>query len=315
MQEKGKNAKVTVIGLAGQSAFFKTEHFPLPGETIACASLFFEPGGKGYNQAIACARMGGDTTFIGAVGEDENADVCRKGLEKEGIRTYLIPKQIPTAYAVITTDLDGENTVQVFPGAANELEAADLYTEEVQQIIKDSDYLLLQNELSLDCLKAAIEIAKMHHVPIILNPAPAENLPVEILEDCEVITPNYGEAKMLFGYQQTEDPSEEALLERVLKTGVKCAVITMGARGALLLDENGYRRIPAFFFDKAVDTTGAGDTFNGVLCAALAAGKGLDEAAELAAIAAGISVTRPGAAGSIPEQAEVRIGKKLRELR
>lgn len=300
-----KKGKVGVIGLAGQSAFMTAEHFPQPGETISCSSLFFELGGKGFNQAVACARMGVQTVFIGAVGEDANGKECKATLEREGITTYLIKKKEPTAYAVITTDSDGENTVEVFSGAAKKLQASDLFEEKIQKELGDCDYLLLQNELSLECLEASIEMARKLDIPVIFNPAPAKNIPTGLLEKCEVLTPNYGEAKELIGFWENEQPSEKELWECFRKQKVKNAVITMGSKGALLLDESGYKNIPVFSYGTSVDTTGAGDTFNGTLTAALTMGKGLEEAIEMAVIAAGISVTRHGAAGSIPTEAEV----------
>ena len=300
-----KNKKVAVIGLAGQSAFMTAHHFPTPGETIACSSLFFEPGGKGYNQAIACARMGVETVFIGAVGDDANGAACKAGLEKEGITACLTKKDEPTAYAVITTREDSENTVSVYSGAAKYLSGEDLQRDEVRRELIDCDFLLLQNELSVECLKASFALACRLQIPVIFNPAPADHIPQECLRSCEVITPNYGEAKTLAGFAAEEEVSEEELLEALKKLGVKRAVITMGSKGALLIDEGTAGRIPAVFCGTAIDTTGAGDTFNGSLIAALALGKSLKEAAGIAAVAAGISVTRRGAAGSIPSSDEV----------
>ncbi len=300
-----KNGKVAVIGLAGQSAFMTAQHFPEPGETVSCGSLFFEPGGKGYNQAIACARMGVKTVFVGAVGDDANGEACRRGLEKEGIITRLVKKKESTAFAVITTVPDGENTVQVFSGASKGLEETDLYEESIQKELTDCDYLLIQNELSEDCLRACLKLAGKMNIPVILNPAPAKNIAVELLGECELVTPNYGEAKHLAGFLENEQPSEPELVEALRKYRVKRAIITMGGKGSLLMDEQGYKRIPAFSIGKAIDTTGAGDTFNGTLAAALALENRLETAVRLAAVAAGISVTRRGAAGSIPTKTEV----------
>lgn len=297
--------KVAVIGLAGQSAFLTAEHFPNPGETISCSSLFFEPGGKGYNQAIACARMGVQTVFIGAVGNDAGGEECRRALEREGILTCLVKKKVPTAYAVITTIPDGENTVEVFSGAARELDVSDLYEEAIQKELKECDYLLLQNELSADCLKASLELAKELNLPVILNPAPADQIPAGFLSRCQLITPNYGEACALAGFTDTDKPSEQELMEAFHKKNIKKAVITLGGQGSLLIDETGYQKIPVFSYGTAVDTTGAGDTFNGTLTAGLALGETLENAVRLAAIAAGIGVTRKGAAGSIPQKDEV----------
>lgn len=300
-----KKPRVGVIGLGGQSAFMATDHFPAPGETISCQRLFFEPGGKGYNQAIACARMGVDTVFIGAMGADAHAEVCRKDLEKEGITACLIPKNIPTAFAVITTDKHAENTVAVFGGAAKALTPEDLRSDAVMQQLRRCTYLLLQNELHADCLLEACKIGQELGIPVIFNPAPAESVSTEAIAGSTLITPNYGEAKRLTGYAETEQPTGQQLAERLAQQGVMRAVITMGAEGALVMEQGEISEIPAFSLGQAVDTTGAGDTFNGVLTAALAVGKTLRQAVSVAAVAAGIGVTRPGAAGSIPTKTEV----------
>lgn len=302
--------KIGVIGLGGQSAFLSAAHFPVPGETVSCGGLFFEPGGKGYNQAIACARMGVETVFVGAVGKDDNAAACRQDLIRQGVIPCLVEKNIPTAYAVIMTDKSGENTVSVFPGAAKALTPEDLHSEQVMSQIRDCSHLLLQNELTPECLLEACRLGRELHIPVIFNPAPAGNIPREALVCSTLITPNYGEAKQLAGFGEKEYPTGEALAERFAEQGICNAVITMGGDGAILMEQGKISAIPAFSAGTAVDTTGAGDTFNGFLTGALALGKPLQEAARLAAVAAGISVTRKGAAGSIPTMEEIeKFGK------
>ncbi len=306
-----KKPKIGVIGLGGQSAFLATEHFPAPGETVSCRELFFELGGKGYNQAVACARMGVDTVFIGAVGRDDNGRACREDLIREGVIPCLIEKDIPTAYAVIMTDSSGENTVSVFPGAAKAITPEDLHSEPVFARLKECTCLLLQNELSAECLLEACKIRQELGIPVILNPAPARDIPVEAIKSSALITPNYGEAKCLTGFSEYEQPTDEELAERFVQQGVCNAVITMGGQGALIMENGKTCRIPAFSCGKAVDTTGAGDTFNGFLTAVLSLGKSLSDAARIAAVAAGIGVTRHGAAGSIPTKAEVDAYEKI----
>ncbi len=300
-----KKTKIGVIGLGGQSAFMSAGHFPAPGETVSCQSLFFEPGGKGYNQAVACSRMGVDTVFIGAVGKDDNGKACREDLLRQGVIPCLIEKEIPTAFATIMTDSSGENTVSVFPGAAKLLTPEDLRSDKVMTQFRECIYLLLQNELSPDCLLEACKIGKELEIPVVFNPAPAENIPMEAIQSSALITPNYGEAKHLTGFLENEQPTGEELAECLKEQGVFRAVITMGGQGALVMEQGKIQRIPAFSCGQAVDTTGAGDTFNGFLTAALSMGESLCDAARMAAVAAGISVTRRGAAGSIPTKAEV----------
>lgn len=298
--------KVCVIGLTGQSAFLKTDHFPRPGETVSCASLFFEPGGKGHNQAVACARMGAETVFIGAVGEDANAEACRSALEREGIAACLIPKKEPTAFASITTDGTGENTVEVYTGAAGLLAPGDLAGNEIRKRVEDCAWFLLQNELSLECLEASLRLAASVGGRVILNPAPAENLTEAMLEQCDIITPNYGEAAALAGWPADRRPADEKLCACFSKRRNGDTLITLGGEGVWLIRNGVCRHMGAYSHGPVVDTTGAGDTFNGVLAAILAGGGTLEEAAGAAVIAAGISVTRRGAAGSIPTGTEVR---------
>ena len=193
----------------------------------------------------------------------------------------------------------------VFSGAAKALTAEDLRSERVMGQLKDCSYLLLQNELLPDCLLEASRIGQELGIPVIFNPAPAQNIPPEVIRSSLWITPNYGEAKYLAGYAQAEQPTGRQLAERLLAQGVCNGVITMGSHGAILMEKGEICEIPAFSAGTAVDTTGAGDTFNGFLTAALSLGKTPREAAKLAAVAAGISVTRTGAAGSIPTMAEV----------
>lgn len=305
-----KKPKIGVIGLGGQSAFLSADRFPAPGETISCGGLFFEPGGKGYNQAIACAQMGVDTVFVGAIGRDDNGKACKQDLVSKGVIPCWIEKELPTAYAVITTDAKGENTVCVFPGAAKALTPADLRSDRVISVLRECTCLLLQNELSPACLLEACKIGQELGIPVIFNPAPAENIPPEIMRCCSLITPNYGEAKLLAGFAPQAQPTGCQLAECFAKQGVQNAVITMGGDGALVMERGEICKIPAFSC-KPVDTTGAGDTFNGVLTAMLVAGKSLTEAAKIASVAAGISVTRPGAAGSIPRKSEVEEYEKI----
>lgn len=300
-----RKAKIAVIGLTGLSAFMNTANFPKPGETVSCRSLLWEPGGKGHNQAVACARMGVQTVFIGAVGEDVYGMKCKAFLEQEGITVCLYEKKHPTAFAVITTDQTGENTVEVFGGAALKLDDKDLLSDRVQRELKDCNYLLLQNELSKECLETALELAQLYGIQVIFNPAPAEEFSPQFLKKIDLITPNYGEAKVMAGFKKEEKPDGRELWEAFRFLGISNAIVTMGSKGALVLNEKGYQLIPAFHCGTTIDTTGAGDTYNGTLAAFLALGRNVEEATYMAAVAAGISVTRGGAAGSIPGYTEV----------
>ncbi len=298
-----KRPKVGVIGLGGQSAFLQSDHFPVPGETVHATQLFFELGGKGYNQAVACARMGVDTLFVGAVGADENGRLCREDLEKEEIEALLFTKPQPTAYAVITTVPGGENTVQVFGGAAKLLTPEDIHS--VEEKLAQCDYLLLQNELSLACLEAAVNLGQKYQIPVILNPAPAGGIPLELVKKCMLVTPNYAEARELVGIAPKHPGSEWILANAFCRLRMPDTVVTWGSRGSMLLRNGQMKMINSVFAGPPVDTTGAGDTFNGVLTACLAQGVDLEKACRMASVAAGICVTRPGARSSIPYRQEV----------
>lgn len=298
--------KVLVIGLIGQSVFMSTDHFPLPGETITSDKLFFEPGGKGMNQAVACHKFGAETVFISAIGRDVNGQACREEVARYGINAHWIEKEEPTAFGVITTDKTGENTVNVYGGASQALTKEDITGPQIQEYIRQCDYLLLQNELPADVLIALAELAEKLQVPVVWNPAPAEEITREMLLKASVITPNYREAKQLAGFAEMQQPLDEEFETAFRDLGIKAAVITLGSEGSLILDEQGHRRIPACIVGEAIDTTGAGDCFNGTLTACLAEGKSLDEAAQWAAVAAGISVTRRGATACIPSYEETK---------
>ncbi len=300
-----KEPKVCVIGLGGQSAFLSVDHFPAPGETVSACGLFFELGGKGYNQAVACARMGVKTVFIGAVGDDANGQACRTALEAEGIETCLIRKDVPTAFACITTDRSGENTVEVYPGAAKELSAQDLRSRDVMEKIRQCDWLLLQNELSHDCLREACAIGAELGLQVVINPAPAGNLTMRELQNAFLITPNLGEAKQLARLAIEQNIEPVAVGQLLRAGGIDRAVITLGADGVLVMDHHTMTMVPSYRCGPAVDTTGAGDTFNGVLISMLARGADLLTAARTGAVASGIGVTRQGAVAGIPREDEV----------
>ena len=298
--------KVLVVGLVGQSVFMSTDHFPLPGETIASEKLFFEPGGKGMNQAVASHKFGADTVFISAIGRDVNGQACKEEVTRFGIRSHWIEKEEPTAFGVITTDRQGENTVNVYGGAAVALTASDVKGPEIRSYIQDCDYLLLQNEFSAEVLLAFTEMAEEFQKPVVWNPAPAKRIPWEMLSRVDLITPNSGEAKVLAGFTQECQPSDEEFVTAFHNIGIKKAVITLGDRGSLMIDEKGYKRIPACIVGECIDTTGAGDCYNGTLTACLAEGKNLEESCRWAAAASGISVTRRGATACVPSYEETK---------
>ena len=293
--------KITVLGLGGNSVFLNVDHFHVPGETVHAQGLYAEPGGKGYNQAVAAARLGGQVSYIGCFGRDADGRICRDFLEKEGIAPVIqYSDTLPTAYACILTDKDGENRVTVFGGAAQQLSAD--FIRENEQVIASSDLLLLNNEYSQCCNEAAMEIARKHGIKVVYNPAPARAVPGDFLAGCDLITPNLSEAELLLG-----QPSEDlpALVRNLRKKGIANAVVTLGGDGAAVITGDEALHIPACK-TKAVDTTGAGDTFSAALSVAILEGKKLAEAAVWAANAAALSVAKQYVMPGLPTRTEVQ---------
>ena len=235
-------SKITVVGLVGQSVFLPVEHFHVGGETLEAKSLHTEPGGKGFNQAVAAKRFGADVTFVSAIGNDGYKVVVEKFLEKEGIVPLLIEKNDATAYACIITDAEGRNRVTEYIGA--ELEASDI--EANRAVFEASDMVVLGNEVPEAVNEAVLRITSAMNIRVVMNPAPQRKLSEFIKENVELFTPNEHETEGL------EDK--------------KNVIVTMGGKGCYIRSID--KIIPATP-DKPVDTTGAGDTFNGVLQSAV----------------------------------------------
>lgn len=275
--------KIAIIGLSGESVFMNVSEFPEIGETIIANSIHVEPGGKGYNQAVAVRRLKGECFFLSAVGNDYNGDECERVLKDEGVNYTLIRKNTKTAFATILTNQQGENQVIVYPGAKLELSDLDYF----EKYIKDADVLLLQLEIPFPIIKKAIQIAKENHTYVILNPAPATKLDQDILNNVDLLTPNEGEAKIIFNHHINRD-----------------AVVTMGKDGAILYTNNEQIKIPPLNV-KAIDSTGAGDCFNAALAVSIAQGNDLLSSCQFANIAAALSVTKNYVIDSLPTKEEV----------
>ncbi len=272
--------KISVIGICGNSTFMTLDHFHERGETAVADSVFSEIGGKGINQAIAAARMGAEVSFLAAVGDDDDGEKCAECAKQNGISAFLkVKKDASTAMAFILTDKSGDNRVTVYRGASLDVCDVDSFEKE----IAESDILLLQNEVSDEVNIRALEIAVRHGVRTILNPAPARKIPDFIAKNVYLITPNEQEMKSL----------DISLFKNV--------VITLGGDGCLV---NGKTKIPAVSANP-VDTTGAGDTFNGTLAVCLAEGMDLEKASQYANAAAGLSVEKKYVLPSIPKRNEI----------
>ena len=295
---------IIIIGSSNTDMVIKADKFPLPGETILGGKFFMFPGGKGANQAVAASRLGGNVTFITKIGNDVFGKQALQQFRKEGIQTDFIIADAdhPSGVALITVDAKGENSIVVAQGANGELSIADLAKAKIE--IEQHDILLMQLEIPLPTVVYAAEIAFQRGKKVILNPAPAMPLPVELFKTLFVITPNESEAETLSGIEITDDNSIEKAAQKIKVKGVKNVIITLGSRGAYLLTEETDQFISAPMV-KAIDTTAAGDVFNGALAVAVAEGKSLSDSIAFASQAASISVTKMGAQASAPYRNEI----------
>ncbi len=295
-------SRITVLGSYNTDLVTFSPRIPQPGETILGTGFKTGPGGKGSNQAIAAARLGAAVSFIGQIGQDMFGDMALKAWQEAGIDTadVIQSAQHPTGVASIIVDEHGENIIVVASGANWAVSPADL--DQAEQVIASSKVFLTQLETPLESVRRGLEIARHHGVTTILNPAPGQPLSPEILALADILTPNQTEAEIITGITGGDAGNAcRALRER----GARTIVMTLGSQGVLLFDEDGPRAFPAFKVPQVVDTTGAGDAFNGGLAVALAEGKPLADAIRFANATGAISVTRAGAAESMPTREEV----------
>jgi ribokinase len=296
--------KIIVVGSTNMDMVVKTSHIPTPGETVLGGSFFMNPGGKGANQAVAVARLGGNVLFVSKMGNDVFGKQSFRLFEEEGIDTgcILSDEELPSGVALITVDEAGENSIVVAPGAN-----ANLLPADIKQALKEIDragIILLQLEIPLPTVQYVVEYAFSKGVKVILNPAPAAALPAGLLSHINVITPNVTEASMISGIEVSDIETAKAAATAIRKMGVKDVVITMGSRGALVLEGELFTHIPAPKVEP-VDSTAAGDVFNGALAVGLSEHKDLLNSVRFACEAAAVSVTRLGAQSSIPYRNEL----------
>lgn len=294
-----KKRKIVVIGSSNTDLVIKTTRIPSPGETVIGGEFLMTAGGKGANQAVAIARLGGDVAFIAKVGRDMFGESALRGYAADGIDTDTIERDgsAPSGVALITVDAHGENCIVVAPGANNTLTTADI--DRHRDLICGAEYLLMQLEIPMEVVEYAAEMAEAHGVKVILNPAPAAPLSQRLMRKLYLITPNLGESQLITGINIDHPAETERVAEVLLEMGAKAAIITLGSGGALIRTHTECDLINA---EKvvAIDTTAAGDVFSGALVVALSEGKSLVDAARFATHAAAISVTRMGAQSSIP---------------
>lgn len=298
---------VVVVGSSNTDMIIQMKTIPRPGETLLGGKFSIAPGGKGANQAVGAARAarpGTQVVFVAKVGKDIFGEQAITGFKKDKIQTDYVfqDSNNPSGVALIFVADDGKNSIAVASGANSALSPADV--KKASQAIKNADILVLQLETPLETVRTAIEIADQAGVPIILNPAPVQKLPPEILRKVTLLTPNEIEAETLTGIAVKNKTAAAQAAQILHDLGVPIVIITLGAKGAYLSTPTVKQMIKPFPV-KALDTTAAGDIFNGSLAASLSEGTGLLEAVHFASAAAALSVTKLGAQPSAPKRREI----------
>jgi ribokinase len=295
---------VIVIGSANRDLTVRLEHLPRIGETVSGGEYYTSFGGKGANQAVAALKAGAEVTFVAKVGRDENGDAMARHLKESGLSIDRIMRdeQATSGVALIMVDKDGRNMIAVAPGANRNL------TEE--EITKNTDafaharVLLIQLEVPIDVAHRALALARQHNVTTILNPAPVRQLPEHLLSLVDILTPNEVEAALLTGTNVTDERDAVVAAHRLLDAGVKHVIVTLGEKGSLWLTRGKERFFPPCRVTP-VDSTAAGDAFNGALACALAEGGSMEDAIRFANAAGALTVTRRGAQSALPAREEI----------
>ncbi|RSM30290.1 ribokinase [Aeromonas salmonicida] len=296
--------RLVVLGSVNADHVLRVPHFPRPGETLTGHSYQVVPGGKGANQAVATARLGAPVSFIARIGDDAIGQQMRQGFEQDGIDVSAVEldETLPTGIAIIYVSDEGENSIGISAEANGALSPAMVKRHEA--MIADAHTLLLQLEVPLESVFEAAKLARSHGTRVVLNPAPARPLPAELLVLVDLITPNQTEAELLTGVKVSDEASAAQAAARFHQMGISDVMITLGSQGVYCSNARQQQLIPGFRVE-AVDTTAAGDTFNGALLAAELAGADFNAAVRFAHGAAALSVTKFGAQSSIPSKVEV----------
>lgn len=297
--------KVTVVGSLNVDTTLRIKRMPLPGETLAAADKTSAAGGKGANQAVAAARSGAKTAFVGQVGTDNGGEMMIKDLQDNGIDTTGIREndQVGTGSAAILLDEDGQNSILVYGGANQQLSVDDVVA--AKQQIAVADFVIAQFETPQSATLKAFQIAKANGVKTILNPAPAQEIDPALLKLTDLIIPNETESASLTGIIITDETSMLMSAAKYAQMGVRNLIITVGAKGAFYCTQDGYNFVPAFKVN-AVDTTAAGDTFIGSLASQLKPDmSNIEKALVYAQRASSLAVQKMGALPSIPTHDEI----------
>ncbi len=306
---------ILVVGNVNVDMVIKSPHLPAPRQTVTGGQFMMAPGGKGANQAVAAARLGAKVTLVACVGNDAFGRQAIENFRREGIHTQAVARRRshPTGIAMILVDEGGENLISVASGANAAWNHTPTFTRQMQNLIGSADMVMLQLEIPIKTVVAVAEMAARAGVPVILNPAPAPPLAAlpkaaqrSLLRHVTYLTPNEIEAGQLSGLAVTDENSARLAAGQLINLGSKAVIITMGAAGALLADGRVSELIPAPCVH-AVDTTAAGDAFNGALAVALARGDvSLANAVREACLVGALCTTRLGAQPSLPTQRQVK---------
>ena len=297
--------RVVILGVFVADTAYRAPRQPKMGETILGKSFVLGPGGKGSNQAVASAMAGADTHFVSRLGKDPFADMALATWAKAGVHPAIVQdlNSYTGAAYIFIEDATGNNAIIISPGAAAEISNADIDAN--ADLIRSAKVFVTQLEQPIPVAVYALQMARAAGVITILNPAPAASLPDGMLALCDYVTPNETEAEALTGLPVTNLAEAEAAAKALLKLGAGAAIITLGDKGALFHDGTRTVHVPTFNAGKVVETTGAGDAFNGGFAAALSEGMDPALAVRFGSATAGISVTRAGTAPSMPSRAEI----------
>jgi len=299
--------KITVVGSCNMDLVVRSARIPVVGETIMGSDFMTNPGGKGANQAVAAAKLGADVHFVGRLGNDAFGKEGLANMQSVGINTdhITMTKGVSSGVALITVDDKGNNAIVVAPGANDKVTPADV--KKAASVIKTSGALVVQLEVPMETVKAAVKIAHDAKVLVVFDPAPAPAKPLDadLMKMIDILKPNEIEAQMLSGVVVKDEVSAKAAAQKLLDKGAKSVILTLGEKGCLVAADGKMEFIAAKKV-KAIDSTAAGDAFTGALAVGLTEGKSLTEAVNLASHVAALSVTKRGAQASMPTRKEVK---------